>query len=242
MTLVLATAMLPIFSGVSSAQAQPQLSLNDVMVQEGNVGTNNARFMVTLSGPSTQTVTVQYSTGNDSATAGQDYTSQTSRTLTFEPQDRTETFTVEILGDTADEPNEQFFVNLTNPVNATIADAQGIGTIQDDDTPGSSPAPTTTSTRPSTAATTTTRPPSPSPSPARSPSPSPRVSPTPSPTPAAVLSPSPAPSPTPAVSPSPVPSNMADTGTSDQAAALALAMLMLVIGGMLRRSYLDEAQ
>ena len=32
-----------------------------------------------------------------------------------------------------DEPDETFFVNLSNPSNATIADGQGLGTITDDD-------------------------------------------------------------------------------------------------------------
>ena len=40
-------------------------------------------------------------------------------------------------GDTLDEANETFFVNLSSPTNATIADGQGVGTITDDDPPPS---------------------------------------------------------------------------------------------------------
>ena len=36
-------------------------------------------------------------------------------------------------GDLLDEINETFFVNLSTPSNATIGDAQGVGTITDDD-------------------------------------------------------------------------------------------------------------
>jgi hypothetical protein len=45
------------------------------------------------------------------------------------------TVTVSINGDTLDEPDETFFVNLSTAVNATISDDRGIGTITDDDTP-----------------------------------------------------------------------------------------------------------
>ena len=45
----------------------------------------------------------------------------------------TANFNVSINGDTTPEGNETFFVNLTNAVNATIATAQGTGTINDDD-------------------------------------------------------------------------------------------------------------
>ena len=38
-----------------------------------------------------------------------------------------------MIGDTLDEPVESYTVNLSNPGNATIADAQGVGTITDDD-------------------------------------------------------------------------------------------------------------
>jgi len=40
---------------------------------------------------------------------------------------------VAVIGDIVAEPNETFFVNLSNPTNATIADSQGVGTIVDND-------------------------------------------------------------------------------------------------------------
>jgi len=111
----------------------PSISINDVSVSEGNTGTTNAVFTVTLSPASGQTVTLNYSTANGSATAGSDYVA-TSGTLTFNPGDTTKTITVVVNGDTIVEPDETFFVNLSNPVNATIADGQGLGTIINDDT------------------------------------------------------------------------------------------------------------
>src|SRR5207253_827917 len=55
--------------------------------------------------------------------------------LTFAPADTTKTITVPVVGDTLDEADETFAVNLTAPTNATVTDAQGVGTITDDDAP-----------------------------------------------------------------------------------------------------------
>src|SRR5207253_1006747 len=43
------------------------------------------------------------------------------------------TVTVAVIGDRLAEPTETFAVNLSAPVNATIADGQGIGAILDDE-------------------------------------------------------------------------------------------------------------
>ncbi len=101
-------------------------------VTEGNSGSANAQFTVTLTPASSQTVTVNYATANSSATAGSDYTS-TSGQLSFSAGATTRTISVPVLGDTLDEDNETFFVNLSGAVNATIATAQGLGTITDND-------------------------------------------------------------------------------------------------------------
>jgi Calx-beta domain/FG-GAP-like repeat/FG-GAP repeat len=113
--------------------AQPaSLKINDVAVTEGNTGTRAATFTVTLSAASTQTIAVAYVTGNGTATADSDYIS-TSGTLTFAPGQTSKTITVLVKGDRLPEPNETFFVNLSNPKSATIADGQGVGTILDDE-------------------------------------------------------------------------------------------------------------
>ena len=112
----------------------PQLSINDVTLTEGDNGTTNAVFTVNLSAASTQTINVNYATANGTATAGSDYTA-TSNTLSFAPGQTSKTITVQVKGDTLDEVNETFSLNLSSPTNATIADAQGIATIQDNDSP-----------------------------------------------------------------------------------------------------------
>ncbi len=113
----------------------PSLSINDVAVVEGDAGTVNAVFTVTLSAVSSQQVTVDYASADDTATAGNDYVA-ISGTVTFPAGTTTQNITVEVIGDTLyEQPDEIFYVNLSNPTNATIADVQGVGTIEDDDPP-----------------------------------------------------------------------------------------------------------
>jgi hypothetical protein len=111
----------------------PTLSISDVTVTEGNTGTVNAVFTVSLSAPWNQTVTVHYSTADNTATtAGNDYQAG-SGTLTFAPGVTSQTVTVAVNGDRLAEADESFFVNLDSPTAATIADGQGVGTILDDE-------------------------------------------------------------------------------------------------------------
>jgi subtilisin-like proprotein convertase family protein len=111
---------------------EPTLSINDVTLTEGNFGIQNLLFTVNLSQPRDQAVTVNYATANNTAVAGDDYTA-TNGTLTFNPGVTTQTIAVPIVGNLLSENNETFFMNLTNPTNATIADNQGIGAIANDD-------------------------------------------------------------------------------------------------------------
>ena len=112
----------------------PTITINDVQVTEGNAGTATARFTVTLSHAFNQPVTIQYATAEGSATAGTDYQTRTG-SLTIPANQLTGEIQVPVNGDTRDEPNETFVVNLTGPVNGTILDGQGVGTIVDDDRP-----------------------------------------------------------------------------------------------------------
>ena len=113
--------------------SQPSLSIADVSVTEGNSGSANTTFTVSLSAPVAQVVTASWATANGTATAGSDFTAS-SGTVTFPANSSApQTVTVPILGDTTVEPDETFVVNLTGPTNATIADGQATGTITNDD-------------------------------------------------------------------------------------------------------------
>ena len=110
----------------------PGLSINDVTVTEGTGGSVSAMFRVSLSAASTLPITVRYATANGTATVGSDFTTA-SGTLTFSPGQTSKTFTVMVTGDSLDEAQETFFVNLSTPTNALTFDGQGQGTITDND-------------------------------------------------------------------------------------------------------------
>lgn len=107
----------------------PAISVTDVSVAEASGA--NAVFTLRLSAPSGRTVQIFYSTANGTATAGSDYTPPVTSGMTFSAGQTVKQVSVPILTDGTIEPDETFFFNLTNPVRATIADAQGVGTIID---------------------------------------------------------------------------------------------------------------
>ncbi|HYC60708.1 MAG TPA: Calx-beta domain-containing protein [Thermoanaerobaculia bacterium] len=113
--------------------SQPAISIGNVTQNEGSSGTTNFTFAVTLSNPSTQTVTVNYATSNGTTDAS-DFTA-TSAALTFNPEVTSQNVIVQVAGDTTSEPDETFAVTLSSPANATIASGIGTGTIQNDDSP-----------------------------------------------------------------------------------------------------------
>jgi large repetitive protein len=120
-------------TGIILNDEGPVLRITDVERGEGNSGTTSFLFTVTLSQPSASPVTVNYATANESATAGSDYTAVPLLPLTFNPNETSKTVVVNVMGDTALEPNETFLVNLSSATGATILDNQGVGTILNDE-------------------------------------------------------------------------------------------------------------
>jgi hypothetical protein len=113
----------------------PNLSINDVSLNEGNAGTTTYTFTVSLSAPApTGGVTFDIGTADGTAAAPADYTTKTLTTQTIPVGGSTYTFDVLVNGDTGVEPDETFFVNVTNVSNAVVTDGQGQGTIVNDDT------------------------------------------------------------------------------------------------------------
>jgi hypothetical protein len=130
------------FASSSGALAEEQtvnvavgISINDASLAEGDAGTKSFDFTVTLSTPGNVAVTVDFATTDGTGRAGTDYQSTTG-TLSFAAGETSKTITVPVNGNTTSEPNKTFFVNLTNAQNATLIDAQGVGTILNDDAPG----------------------------------------------------------------------------------------------------------
>jgi CSLREA domain-containing protein len=133
-----------VFRASKSARVDQQvlppatLAISDATLAEGNSGNTAFTFTVSLANASGAPVTVQYATANDSASAPGDFAS-TSGVLSFSGTTTSLPMTVDVIGDATPEPNEQFFVNLGNPTGATLADGQGVGTINNDDAPAPVP-------------------------------------------------------------------------------------------------------
>ncbi|HWT03932.1 MAG TPA: Calx-beta domain-containing protein, partial [Pyrinomonadaceae bacterium] len=119
---------------IADNDAPPTVSIGNVTVTEANTGAPNATFTITLSAPSGQTVSAFYSTQDGTAQAYSDY-SPVGGYVTFSPGQKTRTVTVPVVGDTVDEPNENFKVVLANPLYATLATGTGLCVINDNDAP-----------------------------------------------------------------------------------------------------------
>ncbi|HEX8247288.1 MAG TPA: Calx-beta domain-containing protein [Pyrinomonadaceae bacterium] len=115
--------------------APPSISIEDVSHEEGNVGANQFSFRVSLSGASSFPVSVDFITADGTATFNSDYL-PTNGQVNFAPGETLKNILVTINGDLTTELNETFFVNLSNPSNAALAENQALGTILDDDNPG----------------------------------------------------------------------------------------------------------
>ena len=90
---------------ITDDEGTPTLSIADVATSDETAA--NLTATITLSGDSSQTVTVDWATADSTATAGNDYTTA-GGTVTFNPGETSKTVDVTILADTVDEENETF--------------------------------------------------------------------------------------------------------------------------------------
>ena len=125
----------------------PEISIDNVEQLEGDTGNTNFEFTVSLSEPSEEVVTVDFFTLDGTAESEDRLDSTTivdladyiplEGTLEFEPGSTEKTITVEVLTDTEaldeENPDETFFVNLSNANNGDIEQIVGLGIILDDD-------------------------------------------------------------------------------------------------------------
>ncbi len=118
---------------ITDNDAMPSFSINDVTVSEGD---GTITFTVTKTGLTDQASSVDYTVNPNTAVTPGDYAagaSALSGTLSFAAGVTMQTITLNITDDSVYELTEDFYVNLSNAVLTTISDAQGIGTILDDD-------------------------------------------------------------------------------------------------------------
>ena len=113
----------------------PTISISDVTVVEGNAGTTNLVFTLTLSAISSDSVSVAVgTTATSTATSGIDFIAANA-IVTIAAGQTTATFIVQVLGDLIFEPTEVLYATLSNPSGGVIANAQAIGRIVDNDSP-----------------------------------------------------------------------------------------------------------
>ena len=120
---------------ITDDDGEPSLAITvPSAVTEGDSGTTDMVFTVSLSPASGREVTVDYAVDSTStASSGNDFTPLPSGTLTFTAGDTSKTITVAVTGDGVDEPNETVVLKLSDASNATIGTATATGTITDDD-------------------------------------------------------------------------------------------------------------
>ena len=133
-SLLLISMFLLLAASVNVAAQQPSISVRDALVLEGNSGTTQATFVVALSAPASQSVSCSFATANGTATAGSDYIAA-SGTVNFAVGEVEKPVVVLVNGDTVDETQETFFLDISNVQNATVGSSRGTGFINDDDGP-----------------------------------------------------------------------------------------------------------
>lgn len=116
----------------------PTITIEDVSIGEGtpDSGTSSQRvavFRLHLSAASGKLVKVNYATSVGTATAGNDYVAVNPTQIAFTVGQTVTLARVLINGDSLNEANETFFVNLSSAINATISDTQALGVILNDD-------------------------------------------------------------------------------------------------------------
>ncbi len=110
----------------------PIISVASASTREGTGVETSLDFRVALSGPALQPVRVSYFTRGDTADPAIDYI-QRIGTLVIPPGETEAILEVRVIGDAIAEPDEQLFMILRNPVNATLGTETAPGVIQDDD-------------------------------------------------------------------------------------------------------------
>lgn len=110
----------------------PGVRIGDVTKTEGDSGTQNYNFPITLTKPSSIATKVRFSTANGTATAPSDYVARTNQELLIPANTTSANIVVQVKGDTAVEPNETFTVKLSKPTRLRIIDGVGVGTINND--------------------------------------------------------------------------------------------------------------
>jgi hypothetical protein len=120
-----------------TSKTKPSITINDVAVQEGDLGLTDAVFTISLSHASALPVSVEVRVKEGTAGQGSDFVVRNFddevATVTIKPLTLSAQFTVKVRGDRRREADETFFVVLHSAKNGVIDDGSGTGTILNDD-------------------------------------------------------------------------------------------------------------
>jgi len=111
----------------------PSMNIFDTTVLEGDIATNQVVFSVTLSTVSGRTISVSYTTQDDTAFAGFDYLPAYGL-LVFPPGVTNRTISTAVFGNRRGGPNRRFSVVLSTPLNSFVSRGTAYCSIIDDDT------------------------------------------------------------------------------------------------------------
>jgi Calx-beta domain len=130
--LILLAGLVPTLppSREAAAALLPTISIDDVTVTEGSGGAVSAVFHLTQDKRGKSSV--RYTTREGTANAPGDFIGRSGK-IRFAGNKLSKTVAISVVGDTLDESSESFFLELSDPVGATISDDRGVGTITDDD-------------------------------------------------------------------------------------------------------------
>jgi chitinase len=133
---LVAAVLLFALAAPAAASRRKSIRINDASIVEGDNGQKSMTFTISWTGSKGGPApSVHYTTANVTAADGVDYVAASGTASLTNGGCRCAAVNVPIRGDTITEGTETFVVNLSSPVNGTIADAQGVGTIYDNEGP-----------------------------------------------------------------------------------------------------------
>lgn len=133
----LIVAVVPlVLASPALAARHKTIRINDASIVEGDTGQKSMSFSISWTGSkSGPAPSVHYATADVTAVAGEDYTAVAGTASMTKGNCRCKVINVPILGDVITEGTETFVVNLSSPVNGTLGDPQGVGTVYDNEGP-----------------------------------------------------------------------------------------------------------
>jgi len=121
-------------SGSNTGSGIPILTLTPLSQNEGTGGNTKFGFEITLSAASSKEVSVEITSADGTALTGEDFIAVNKQVVTIAAGQTKTTFNIDVVGDEWKEATEDFLLQLTNPVNCSLASANYKGFILNDDT------------------------------------------------------------------------------------------------------------